>query len=40
VVLPVYALGGVGPPDLATARAHGAQGVAGIRGWWPQSAAT
>jgi 8-oxo-dGTP diphosphatase len=28
--LPVYALGGVGPGDLATARATGAQGVAGI----------
>jgi 8-oxo-dGTP diphosphatase len=31
--LPVYALGGVGPPDLARARAAGAQGVAGIRGF-------
>lgn len=30
-VLPVYALGGVGPADLATAHAHGGQGVAGIR---------
>lgn len=29
--LPVYALGGVGPPDLERARAAGAQGVAGIR---------
>ena len=29
--LPVYALGGVGPDDLDTARAAGAQGVAGIR---------
>ena len=29
--LPVYALGGVGPDDLARARAAGAQGVAGIR---------
>ncbi|MFN7213295.1 MAG: Nudix family hydrolase [Lysobacteraceae bacterium] len=29
--LPVYALGGVGPADLMIARAHGAQGVAGIR---------
>ena len=35
VVLPIYALGGLGPQDLATARAHGAQGVAAIRGWWP-----
>ncbi|MCH2559270.1 MAG: Nudix family hydrolase [Alcanivorax sp.] len=30
-----YALGGVGPDDLTTARAHGAYGVAGIRGFWP-----
>lgn len=33
--LPVYALGGLGRGDQATARAHGAQGVAGIRGFWP-----
>lgn len=33
--LPVYALGGVGPDDLATARASGAQGVAGIRAFQP-----
>jgi 8-oxo-dGTP diphosphatase len=32
--LPVYALGGLGPDDLAEARRHGAQGVAGIRGFW------
>lgn len=32
--LPVYALGGLGPADLATARAAGAQGVAGISGLW------
>jgi 8-oxo-dGTP diphosphatase len=32
--LPVYALGGVGPGDLADARAAGAQGVAGIRGFF------
>lgn len=31
--LPVYALGGVGPDDLDRARAAGAQGVAGIRGF-------
>jgi 8-oxo-dGTP diphosphatase len=31
--LPVYALGGVGPDDLESARAAGAQGVAGIRGF-------
>lgn len=30
-LLPVYALGGLGPTDLAEARAHGAQGAAGIR---------
>ncbi len=34
--LPVYALGGLGPRDLKTAWAHGAQGVAAIRGFWPQ----
>lgn len=33
--LPVYALGGMGPDDLAEARRHGAQGVAGIRAFWP-----
>lgn len=33
--LPVYALGGLGPDDLAEARQHGAQGVAGIRAFWP-----
>ncbi|MFO8156446.1 MAG: Nudix family hydrolase [Thiohalospira sp.] len=33
--LPVYALGGVGPDDLARARAHGARGIAGIRAFWP-----
>jgi 8-oxo-dGTP diphosphatase len=32
VNLPVYALGGLGPADLSTARASGAQGVAAIRG--------
>ncbi len=32
--LPVYALGGVGPLDLAQARAARAQGVAGIRALW------
>ena len=34
--LPVYALGGLGPEDLETAWAHGAQGVAAIRGFWPE----
>jgi 8-oxo-dGTP diphosphatase len=38
-VLPVFALGGVSPGDLAEARRHGAQGVAGIRGFWPDQAA-
>lgn len=33
--LPIYALGGLGPADLALARAHGAQGVAGISAFWP-----
>lgn len=33
--LPVYALGGLGPDDLERAFAHGAQGIAAIRGLWP-----
>lgn len=33
--LPVYALGGLTPADLTAAREAGAQGVAGIRGFWP-----
>lgn len=33
--LPVYALGGVGPRELAEARRAGAQGVAGISAFWP-----
>jgi len=38
IAVPVYALGGVGPDDLDTAFAAGAQGVAGIRAWWePES---
>ena len=32
--LPVYALGGLWPADLDVARAHHAQGVAGIRAYW------
>lgn len=32
--LPVYAIGGVGPSHLELARAHGAQGVAGISAYW------
>jgi 8-oxo-dGTP diphosphatase len=34
--LPVYALGGLGPADLSLAFEHGAQGVAGIGGFWPR----
>ncbi|WP_339511306.1 Nudix family hydrolase [Pseudomonas sp. RL_15y_Pfl2_60] len=34
--LPVYLLGGVGPQDASRARLLGAQGVAGIRAFWPQ----
>ncbi|MEM7250459.1 MAG: Nudix family hydrolase [Pseudomonadota bacterium] len=32
--IPVFALGGLGPKDLPTAWAHGAQGVAAIRAFW------
>lgn len=32
--LPVFALGGLGPADVAMARMHAAQGVAAIRGFW------
>lgn len=32
---PVYALGGIDVQDLPLVRAHGAQGVAGIRAFWP-----
>lgn len=35
VSLPLYAIGGLGPADLAEARSHGAQGVAAIRSLWP-----
>lgn len=35
VSLPIYAIGGLRPADVATARRHGAQGVAGIRAFWP-----
>jgi 8-oxo-dGTP diphosphatase len=34
--LPVYALGGLTRADLDTAIAHGAQGIAAIRGLWPE----
>ena len=33
--LPIYALGGLSPADITDARAHGAQGIAAIRGLWP-----
>ena len=32
--LPCFAIGGLSPGDLPTARAHGGFGVAGIRGFW------
>ena len=32
---PAYLLGGIGPQDLERARQAGAQGVAGIRAFWP-----
>lgn len=35
VSLPLYALGGMKPADIDTARRHGAQGIAAIRGLWP-----
>ena len=34
VGLPIYALGGLRRDDVATARRHGAQGIAAIRGLW------
>ncbi|MCP3868211.1 MAG: Nudix family hydrolase [Gammaproteobacteria bacterium] len=34
VSLPVYALGGMRKPSLEEAWHRGAQGIAGIRGWW------
>lgn len=35
VALPIYAIGGMAPGDVARARDHGAQGIAAIRGLWP-----
>ena len=35
LAMPVYAVGGLKVGDLADCRAHGAQGVAAIRGLWP-----
>jgi len=34
--LPIYALGGMKPADVVTARRHGGQGIAAIRGLWPR----
>lgn len=34
--IPVYALGGLQPDDMATARQHGAHGVALLRQAWPE----
>ena len=34
VNLPIYALGGMSPEDIPTARAHGAIGIAAIRSLW------
>lgn len=34
VSLPIYAIGGLSPADLAEARNHGAQGIAAIRSLW------
>jgi 8-oxo-dGTP diphosphatase len=35
VSLPIYAIGGLCPQDIAEARQHGAQGIAAIRSLWP-----
>ena len=35
--IPVYALGGVGPNDLKTARSNGSYGVSGISSWFNRS---
>ena len=37
VSLPIYAIGGLSVGDVAVARAHGAQGIAAIRGLWGES---
>jgi 8-oxo-dGTP diphosphatase len=36
VSMPIYGLGGLGRADLTLARGHGAQGIAAIRGLWPE----
>lgn len=33
--LPLYAIGGMTPAEVSTARLHGAQGIAAIRALWP-----
>ena len=38
--LPVFALGGLDPADLPDAFRHGAQGIAAIRGLWPEMGAS
>jgi 8-oxo-dGTP diphosphatase len=35
VSLPIYAIGGLHPHDIAEARQHGAQGIAAISAFWP-----
>ncbi len=35
ISLPIYAIGGMTPEDVVTARRHGALGVAAIRSLWP-----
>ncbi|WP_309044911.1 Nudix family hydrolase [Marinobacter sediminicola] len=35
--IPVFGLGGLQPEDLDEAQQAGAQGIAGIRYWWPQA---
>jgi 8-oxo-dGTP diphosphatase len=37
VSLPIFALGGLGQRDISKARQHGAQGVAGISQFWPET---
>lgn len=37
VALPIYALGGMAVDDIALARSFGAQGIAAIRGLWPEA---
>lgn len=39
LALPVYALGGLDATHITIAHANGAQGVAGIRGFWPACSA-